>query len=185
MRWWARIRSLVWRLSAARVARSNLDVAKRQLVAQSRAYVASAALLAKYVVTAPIDGTILSIQAGPGSYVSPQGAYNTYTQAMGPPVVMGGEPGSLEVRAYIDEILIPRLQDAAHISAVMFIRGTNVRVPLTFSRIQPYVSPKIKLSDERQELVDVRVLPVIFRFVRPRDVTLFPGQLVDVYVSAK
>ena len=33
--------------------------------------------------------------------------------------------------------------------------------------------------------VDVRVLPVIFRFERPKDVPLYQGQLVDVYVSAK
>ena len=56
----------------------------------------------------------------------------------------------------------------------MFIRGTDKHVPLTFVRIQPYVSPKIELSDERQELVDVRVLPVIFRFAKPDELTSIP-----------
>ena len=65
----------------------------------------------------------------------------------------------------------------------MFIRGTNISIPLEFVRIQPYVSPKIELSDERLERVDVRVLPVIFRFPRPKDVPVYPGQLVDVYVA--
>ncbi len=51
--------------------------------------------------------------------------------------------------------------------------------------MQPVVSPKIELSDERQELVDVRVLPVIFRFASPKNLNVYPGELVDVYVSAK
>jgi HlyD family secretion protein len=70
-------------------------------------------------------------------------------------------------------------------NAQMFIRGTDIHVPLTFTRIQPYVSPKIELSDERQERVDLRVLPVIFRFASPKSLNLYPGQLVDVYVSEK
>ena len=35
--------------------------------------------------------------------------------------------------------------------------------------MQPFVSPKIELSDQRQERVDVRVLPVIFRVEKPED----------------
>lgn len=70
-------------------------------------------------------------------------------------------------------------------TAEMFIRGTNTHLPLTFARIQPYVSPKIELSDQRAERVDVRVLPVIFRLDKPKNMTIYPGQLVDVYVSAK
>jgi HlyD family secretion protein len=65
----------------------------------------------------------------------------------------------------------------------MFIRGTNISVPLEFVRVQPYVSPKIQLSDQRTERVDVRVLPIIFKFEKPEDVNLYPGQLVDVYIE--
>jgi len=53
---------------------------------------------------------------------------------------------------------------------------------LEFVRVQPYVSPKIELSDERQEQVDLRVLPVIFRFQK-KDLPVYPGQEVDVYIS--
>jgi HlyD family secretion protein len=49
--------------------------------------------------------------------------------------------------------------------------------------LQPYVSPKIELSNQRQEKVDLRVLPAIFRFVPPPGVALYPGELVDVYVG--
>jgi HlyD family secretion protein len=50
-------------------------------------------------------------------------------------------------------------------------------------RVQPFVSPKIELSDQRQELVDVRVLPIIFQLDRPANVNLYPGELVDVYIG--
>lgn len=158
---------------------------EKQYTAVLKAYNASAALLAKYTIRAPVDGIIRSIQAAVGSYVSPQGAYDSYTQAMDPLIVMGAPDDHLHVRAYIDEILIDRMADPSKLSAEMFVRGTNKHVPLVFVRVQPYVSPKIQLSDQRQELVDVRVLPVIFRFANPKDLNVYPGELVDVYVSGK
>jgi HlyD family secretion protein len=68
-------------------------------------------------------------------------------------------------------------------NAQMSVRGTDVKVPLQFVRVQPYVSPKIELSDQRQERVDVRVLPVVFRIAKPANVNLYPGELVDVYIE--
>ena len=67
----------------------------------------------------------------------------------------------------------------------MYLRGTDGRIPLEFVRAQPYVSPKIELSNPRTERVDLRVLPVVFRFKRSTEVELYPGQLVDVYVRAR
>ena len=150
-----------------------------------RSYRSAAALLAKYTIRAPSDGVVLAVQATTGSYVSTQGAYNSYTQGFDPLIVMGKPQGHLEVRAYIDEILIHELPDRTKVQAEMFIRGTSDHVPLTFVRVQPYISPKIELSDQRQELVDVRVLPVIFRFENPQSLHLYPGQLVDVYIKSE
>ncbi len=158
---------------------------EKQAEALAKAYAASSALLAKYTIKAPSDGVVLSIAATVGSYVSPQGAYDTYTQGLGPVVVMSTARGTLAVRCYIDEILIPRMPPVERLDAQMFVRGTNVKVPLEFVRVQPYVSPKIQLSNQRQEKVDLRVLPVIFRFQPPEGVQVFPGELVDVYVGEK
>jgi HlyD family secretion protein len=158
---------------------------EKQYIALQKAYASAAALLAKYTIRAPADGVVRSIQATVGSYVSPQGAYDSYTQGMDPLIVMGAPDDNMQVRAYIDEILIDRLADPSKLTAEMFIRGTDKHVTLTFVRMQPFVSPKIELSDERQELVDVRVLPVIFRFASPKNLNVYPGELVDVYVSAK
>jgi HlyD family secretion protein len=163
----------------------DIENQQKQAVAAERAYGAAAALLAKYTIKAPADGVVRSIQAAVGSYVSPQGAYDSYTQGLDPLIVMGAPDEQLQVRAYIDEILIDRMADPANLSAQMFIRGTDKHVALKFLRTQPFVSPKIELSDQRQELVDVRVLPVIFRFTNPKGLNVYPGELVDVYVSAK
>ena len=51
-------------------------------------------------------------------------------------------------------------------------------MPLRVTRV------KIELSNERQERVDLRVLPVIFRFQK-QDIPVYPGQLVDVYIGTK
>ncbi|HXX69919.1 MAG TPA: biotin/lipoyl-binding protein [Polyangiaceae bacterium] len=158
---------------------------EKQVEALVKQAASSSALLAKYTIKAPTDGVVMSINATVGSYISPQGAYDAYTQGFDPIVVMGTSKGTLAVRVYIDEILIPRLPPAERLSAQMFIRGTNTRIPLEFVRVQPYVSPKIQLSNQRQEKVDLRVLPVIFRFQPPPGAQLFPGQLVDVYVGEK
>jgi HlyD family secretion protein len=153
--------------------------------ALSKTYAAGGALLDKYTIRAPIDGVVLSVLAASGSYVSSQGAYDSYTQGFTPVIVMGTSQQYLEVRAYIDEILVSRLPAPDKMNARMSIQGTDVNVPLTFERIQPYVSPKIELSDQRQERVDVRVLPMIFRFEKPKGVNLYPGELVDVYIGTQ
>lgn len=158
---------------------------ERQCEALEKAAAAADALLAKYTLRAPCDGVVLSIQTAAGSYVSSQGAYGSYTQGFSPLIIMGTRQEFLEVRCYVDEILVTRLPRTEEIAAKMSIRGTDVTVPLTFERIQPYVSPKIELADQRQERVDVRVLPLIFRFAKPKNLNLYPGQLVDVYIGER
>ncbi len=174
-----------YELTRAGAWRYDIENQERIYTALSKSYLASAALLAKYTLRAPANGVVMTVQASPGSYVSTQGAYNAYTHGFDPLIVMGRPQQHLQVRAYIDEILINELPDRSKIQAQMFVRGANQRLPLTFVRIQPYITPKIELSDQRQELVDVRVLPVIFRFDNPGSLHLYPGQLVDVYVSAR
>jgi len=141
-------------------------------------------LLQKYSVKASVDGVVLSVNAAVGGYVSSQGNYDTYTELFDPLIVMSGPQDYMDVRCYVDEILVSRLPSHWHIQAQMQITGTDIKVPLEFVRVQPYVSPKIELSNERQEQVDLRVLPVIFRFEK-KDAPVYPGQLVDVYIGQK
>src|SRR5208283_3217459 len=82
--------------NAVKTARANLEVARKQYEltkagawiydirnqenqykALIKAYTASVALLNKYVIKAPADGVVLAINAAAGSYISPQGTYDT------------------------------------------------------------------------------------------------------------
>jgi HlyD family secretion protein len=189
-------------INAEALAQANLEVARkqrdltragawifdirnqeRQYNALEKSYRASEALLSKYTLRAPTDGIVLSVNTIVGNYVSPQGAYESYSQAMNPVLVLGTPQKDLHVRCYVDEILVPRLPAPSKIKAQMSIRGSNAKVTLDFVRVQPFVSPKIELSDQRLERVDVRVLPIIFKVEKPKDVNLYPGELVDVYIG--
>jgi HlyD family secretion protein len=164
----------------------SYDIAsqEKQYRSLKEAFKSSDALLQKYSIKAPADGVVLAINAAAGGYASSLGTYDNYTQAQDPLMVMGTPQDHLAVRCYVDEILIPRLPSAWHIVAQMSVQGTDIKIPLEFVRVQPYVSPKIELSNQRQEKVDLRVLPVIFRFEK-KDAPVYPGQLVDVYIGQK
>ncbi len=115
-------------INANAVAKANLAVAQRQYEltkagawsfdirnqqmqyeALTKAYLSSRALLGKYLLRAPSDGTVLSINTIPGSYISPQGSYDIYTQGALPVITLSAPQAKLHVRCYIDEILISRL----------------------------------------------------------------------------
>ncbi len=90
-------------INAEAMAQANLEVAKKQrdltkagawifdMRNQERQYTALEKSLsriqraaAKYTLRAPTDGVVLSIATMVGNYVSPQGAYESYTQGMNP-----------------------------------------------------------------------------------------------------
>lgn len=188
--------------NAANLAKASLEVARkqrdlikagawvydihnqeRQANALHKSYLAASALLSKYSLRAPNDGKVLAVHPAVGSLVSPQGSYDTYTQGMTPVLVLGSPQTQLHVRCYVDEILVPRLPDPSKMKAQMSVRGASSKIPLEYVRTQPIVSPKIELSDQRLERVDVRVLPIIFRLENPKTLNLYPGQLVDVYIG--
>ena len=104
-------------INAKAVAETNLEVARRQYAltkagawiydinnqerqytALQKAYAASSALLSKYTLRAAHDGVVLSINTVAGAYVSPQGAYDTYTQAADPVLVLSNGDEHLNLR---------------------------------------------------------------------------------------
>ena len=148
-------------INAVKVAKANLEVATRQYEltkagawvydiknqaqqynALYKSYLAANALLSKYTIKAPVDGVVLSIKAAVGSYISPVGTYETYTQAMTPVLVMGSPQIYLAVRCYIDEILVPRLPPTEQMQAKMFIRGTAISIPWNSSACSRTSRPK-------------------------------------------
>jgi HlyD family secretion protein len=164
------------------VSKDVLDTAEDAVTQTTAALKAANALLQYYSVKAPVDGVVLAVNATVGGYVSSQGNYDTYTELFDPLVIMSGPQDYMQVRCYVDEILVSRLPSHWHIQAQMQITGTDIKVPLEFVRVQPYISPKIELSNQKQEQVDLRVLPVIFRFEK-KDAPVYPGQMVDVFIG--
>ena len=113
--------------NAQTVAQANLEVARRQCDltkagawvfdirnqesqygALEKSYLASTALLSRYTLRAPTDGVVLSIGTIVGNYVSPLGAYESYTQGMNPVLVLGTSQRTLQVRCYVDENPCPQ-----------------------------------------------------------------------------
>jgi len=166
------------------ISKDALDTAEDTVNQATAALKAANALLQYYSVKAPVDGVVLAVNTTVGGYVSSQGDYDTYTELFDPLVIMSGPQDFMDVRCYVDEILASRLPTKWHIQAQMQITGTDIKVPLEFVRVQPYISPKIELSNEKQEQVDLRVLPVIFRFEK-KDAPVYPGQMVDVFIGQK
>ncbi len=180
-----RVATRQYALTKAGAWRFDIDNQRNLYEAAQQAYQSASALLGKYAIKAQADGVVLAVNASSGSYVSPLGVYDTYTQVMDPVVVVGTPQTYMAVRCFIDEILVSRLPTPEHIRAQMSIRGTTIKIPLEFVRVQPLVSPKIELSNQRQEKVDLRVLPVIFRFPKKDLAMVYPGQQVDVFIGQK
>lgn len=175
------------------VSLNDLDNAKNAVITTTQSVVvakaqleADQAQLDEFTILAPTDGIILRMGPSVGDYVSGfLGAYDPYIQGTIPMVQIGQKSEFLQVRVYVDEILVPQLPKPENMEAKLFIRGmNNVGFDVTYVNMQPYTIPNIQLSDQRQERVDVRVLPILFKFERPKDLNMFPGQLVDVYIKS-
>lgn len=67
------------------------------------------------------------MNAAVGSYLSPQGMYDTYTQGNTPAIVLGSSANRLQVRCYVDEILISRLPAGKAPKAHMSVRARRPR----------------------------------------------------------
>ncbi|HYE08450.1 MAG TPA: HlyD family efflux transporter periplasmic adaptor subunit [Planctomycetota bacterium] len=127
--------------------------------------------LDRHVVRAPLDATVLAVEAHPGEQAAP-----------GTTVAVIGDCTRLLVRAEIDERDAHRLRDGA--AAVAIPRGRReARVALVFVRSEPLVRPKRVLAGDGDERVDTRVLEALFAL--PDDAGLRVGQQVDVDIEAE
>ncbi len=181
-------------LNPKSVSKNDLDNAKNAVIATKQDIVVAEALLAtdvaaleNYFMTSPAEGIILRVVPALGDYVSPVvGAYDTYTQGNLPVIQIAQVSPYYQVRVFVDEILTPQLPDPSKLEATLFVRGMNNKaIPLEYVNTQPFTIPNIELSDQRNERVDVRVLPILFKFEKPKDITVYPGQLVDIYIKGK
>jgi multidrug resistance efflux pump len=149
------------------VAQSAVDQARAQ-VEQTRTE------LDRLTIRARRDARILQVDIHPGEFVTAFG-----TQSL----IVLGNIRELHVRVDIDENDIPRFREGA--AAVAMLKGhSDVRIPLQFVRVEPYVIPKRSLTGENVERVDTRVLQVIYA-VQTSEQKLYVGQQLDVFIEAE
>ncbi len=130
--------------------------------------------LAQSEVKAPIDGTVLRVNARAGEFA----AAGTLREGL---VVMG-QLTPLHIRVDVDELDAWRFDPKG--KAVAVLRGGKiVEFPMEYVRTVPVVIPKRTLTGENSERIDTRVMEMIYRFQQDNPQVL-PGQLLDVYIDS-
>ena len=175
-------------LTTARLAEAQSELAKLMkgtypedlAVAVAEAKVADADVgmlqtdLAQSEVKAPIDGTVLRVNARAGEFA----AAGTLREGL---VVMG-QLTPLHIRVDVDELDAWRFDPKG--KAVAVLRGGKiVEFPIEYVRTGPVVIPKRTLTGENSERIDTRVMEMIYRFQQDNPQVL-PGQLLDVYIDS-
>ena len=151
----------------------ELEVARTAAAAAQAKVEAQEVALERLVVRAPVDGTVLQVDLRPGEY-APSGSTR--------PLVLLGDIDRMHVRVDIDENDAWRFRPGAKAEA--FVRGNrDLKAPLEFVRVEPYVIPKRSLTGESTERVDTRVLQVLYSF-DPKALTVYVGQQMDVFIEA-
>jgi HlyD family secretion protein len=130
--------------------------------------------LERLVVRAPMDGEVLQLNVRLGQF-----AATTWKE----PMIVLGDSKRLHVRIDIDEPELLYFSKGAE--AIATLKGRpNVRFPLKFVYVEPYVIPKQSLTGNNSERVDQRVLQVIYELPDDRPLDVYIGQQMDVYMKA-
>lgn len=154
--------------------KEDIDVARAAVVLAESQIDGIKTNLERLTVRAPMDGEILQLNVRLGQYAA---------FAWKEPMIVLGDIRRLHVRVDIDENDLAFFSRGAQ--AVATLKGRpNVRFPLTFVYVEPYVIPKQSLTGYNSERVDTRVLQVIYELPEERPVDVFVGQQMDVYLKA-
>ena len=147
--------------------KSKLEEAKNKLSL-------SKAILNQFTLKAPVDGIILKVFIKSGEYISDS------TQN---PLLTMGNHKPLYVRAQIDETDAWRFDAKA--KAVAYLRGNkSISLPLSFVRIEPFAVLKQQLSGSGKDLVDTRIIEIVYK-VESEPKNIFIGQQLDVFIEVK
>ena len=147
----------------------------REAISKAEADVAKIEIeLDRLIVRSLVAGQVLQVNVRPGEFVG---------TPPNQPLVILGNIEKLHVRVDVDEFDIPRFRSELPATAVP--RGNlQVRYPLRFVRVEPFVVPKKSLTGDNTERVDTRVLQVIYQFDPDGLPPLFVGQQVEVFIDA-
>lgn len=134
----------------------------------------SKAALDNFTIHAPVDGIILKVFIKSGEYVSDS------TQN---PLLTMGNHKPLHVRVQIDENDAWRFDAKA--KAIAYLKSNkDISFPLSFVRIDPYAVPKQQLSGSNKDIVDTRIVEIVYK-VEGEPKNVFIGQQLDVFIETK
>jgi HlyD family secretion protein len=126
-------------------------------------------------VRAMAEGEVLQVNVRPGQYAA---------SVWKDPLIVLGDVKTLNVRIDIDEQDVPFFDDKAEAYATLKGRP-GYRFDLSkVVKVEPYVIPKKSLTGDNSERVDTRVLQVVYALPETRDIPLYVGQQMDVYLRA-
>ena len=145
-------------------------------VAQAKAQLKQLDLqIERRTVRSPIDAVVLRREIREGEYAVAQ---NPLADAGAVGIVLGNID-DIHVRIDIDEFDAQRYRAGMDATA-FFKTGDGSPMPLEFVRVEPFVIPKRSLTNSQTELVDTRVLQVIYK-IKNSGSGLYIGQQLDVY----
>jgi multidrug resistance efflux pump len=150
------------------VARAELDRAQANVeVVKNR--------LERRRLRSPVAGEILKRLVEVGEFISPE---------RGAAFVIG-DLSNLQIRVQVDESEAPFVRLGAAATA-MISGNTQHELPLRMLHIEPLCIPKNQLTGSDLELVDTRVVEIIFAVDASGtpDIQLYPGQVLDVFIDA-
>lgn len=154
--------------------KEDVDVSKAA-VALAESQIESIKIsLDRLVVRTPTEGEILQLNVRLGQFAG---------LVWKEPMVVMGDSKRLHVRVDVDENDLPYFTKGA--PAVATLKGRpNVKFPLEFVYVEPYVVPKQSLTGYNSERVDTRVLQAVYSLPDARPVDIYIGQQMDVYLKA-
>lgn len=130
----------------------------------------------RHTVRAPLDASVIRLNLREGEYAGAQ--TGRADNAENSPVVLGNLD-RLHVRVDIDEFDAAKFKPG--MKATMFARSDrHTPVPLEYVSVEPFIVPKRALTNSQRELVDTRVLQVIYR-ISDAGKSVYVGQQVDVF----
>ena len=155
--------------------KADVDVAKATLAQRESEMQAIGLRLENLTVRATRDGSILKRNIDPGEYAATG-------MGGGMPALVLGDLSRLQLRAQVDEEDATLLRMGAEGRGR--VRGQDPReVSLKMIRIEPLALPKSQITNSNTELIDTRVIEVIFEVLPGDRPPLYPGQVLDVFIS--
>ena len=127
----------------------------------------------KRIIKSPIDGEVLKVNVKLGELYG-QG-FNSKA------AILIGDLAKMYVRIEVDEIESHKVKNGGE--GIAMLRGNpDLKIPLEFVRIEPYIVPKTTITGAASEKIDTRVLELLYSFDNS-EYGILVGQQMDVYIN--